>query len=154
MLASLGQSRTSGFRLKDLLHSAVIALRRWRDLRQFLAVDDHLDLVSVEDFAFEQSQRNSNQSFVVRSEDALCRFVALANQPLYFLVNLDRRSLAVVAVLGNFASEEDLLFFLAEGQRSKITHAEFADHLAGHFGGSLDVIACAGAHLVQENLLC
>src|SRR5262249_42765356 len=126
MLAALGQSRASGLGLENLLQSVVIALRRWGDLRQFLAVDDDLDLVSIEDFTLEQSQRNSDQSVVVRSEDALGRFVPFSHQPLYFLVDLDRGSFAVVAVLGNFTSEEDLLFLLAKGKRSKITHAEFA----------------------------
>src|SRR6185503_1468600 len=129
MLAALGQTRTSRLGLKNLLHSAVITLRRWSNLRQLLTVDDHLDLIGVEDFALKQGQGYPHQSFMIRREDTFGRFVPLAHEPLHFLVNLNRRSLAVIAVLGNFPTEEDLLFFLTEGQRSEIAHTEFADHL-------------------------
>ena len=85
-------------------------------------------------------------------QNALRGVVALADHAANFVVDFDRRGFAVIAMLVDLAAEEDLLFFLAEGQRSEIAHAEFADHFARQFRGALDVVACAGAHLVEEHL--
>src|SRR6185312_13758917 len=94
----------------------IIAARRRNDLRQFLAFDDQLDLIGIENFAFEQSQRDSDQRVVVRRQNALGSLVSLVNHALHFFVDLDRRGLAVIAVLVDLASKEYLLFFFAEGQ--------------------------------------
>ena len=48
---------------------------------------------------------------------ALARCVAFRDDALDLVVDLDRGRLGVVAVLGDLAAEEDLLFLLAEGQR-------------------------------------
>ena len=55
-------------------------------------------------------------------------------------------------MLGDLAAQEDLLFFLAEAHRTKFAHAPFANHLASHIGGALDVVAGAGGDMVHENL--
>ena len=81
------------------------------------------------------------------------RLVRLVDQAADFEVDLARRLLGEVAVLGDFAAEEDLLFLLAEGQRTQAAHAVLADHAAGEVGCRLDVIAGAGGHLVEEDLL-
>ena len=89
---------------------------------------------------------------MVRTENTFGSFVSLANDALHFVVDLNRRGFAVVAMLGDLAAQEDLFFFLAESQRAQFAHAKLADHLAGQFRRALNVIAGAGAHLVQENL--
>ena len=38
-------------------------------------------------------------------------------------------------MLRDLAAEEDLLFLLAEGQRTEAAHAVLADHAAGEVGG-------------------
>ena len=55
-------------------------------------------------------------------------------------------------MLGDFAAQEDLLFALAEAQRTQFAHAPLADHLASHVGGALDVVAGAGGDVVHEDL--
>ena len=80
-------------------------------------------------------------------------FVGLVHQAPHFGIDLPRRLFGEVAVLGDLAAQEDLLFLLAEGKRAEAAHAVFADHLAGQVGGALDVVARAGRHLLQENLL-
>ena len=79
--------------------------------------------------------------------------VSLVDQAANFEVDLPRRLLGEVAVLCDLAAEEDLLFLLAEGQRTEAAHAVLADHAAGELGGVLDVAAGAGGHLVEEDLL-
>ena len=85
-------------------------------------------------------------------KDFLRHAITIANQPAYFVVDLDRGCFTVIAVLRDLPAQEDLLFFLAESQRPQIAHAELAHHLARKLGGSLNIIACTGAHLVQEHL--
>ncbi len=47
-----------------------------------------------------------------------------------------------------------MLLLLAKGERTDfVTHAPIADHLAGQFGGPLDVVAGAGSQVVEEDLL-
>ena len=87
------------------------------------------------------------------AQDTLGRVIALSDQPPYFVIDLDGSSFAIVAVLRDLASQEDLLFLLAECQRPQIAHAKLANHLARQFGGAFDIVACAGAHLVEEQFL-
>src|SRR5439155_1361478 len=123
----------AGFRLKHLLNS-VVGLRRRRHLRQFFAIHDQLDLVGIEHFALQQCSRNANQRIPVLAQDTLGRVIALSDQPPYFVIDLDGSSFAIVAVLRDLASQEDLLFLLAECQRPQIAHAKLANHLARQFG--------------------
>ena len=55
-------------------------------------------------------------------------------------------------MLRDFAAQEDLLFLLAEAQRTQFAHAPLANHLAGQIGGALDVVARAGGDVVHEDL--
>ena len=79
--------------------------------------------------------------------------VGLVNKAANLGINFQRRLLAEVAMLVDLAAQEDLLFFLAEGKRSQAAHAPLANHLASHVRGALNVVAGAGGHLLQEELL-
>ena len=136
-------------RLQHLLH-AVIRLGRRLHRRQFLAIDQQQHFGGVEHFALQQCRRDLLQRVAVASRDALCRFVSLVHQLADLAIDLDGGVFAVVTVLADLAAQEDLLFLLAEGERAKIAHAPLANHLARHFGGPFDVVAGAGAHLVEE----
>ena len=79
--------------------------------------------------------------------------VVLGDDALHFLVDAERRVLAVVRVLRDLAAEEDLLFLLAEGERAhRVAHAPLADHAAGQLGGALEVVAGAGRDLAEHDL--
>ena len=52
-------------------------------------------------------------------------------------------------MLRDLAAQEDLLFLLAEGERTQPAHAVFADHLACEFRCTLDVVAGTGGHLLE-----
>ena len=71
------------------------------------------------------------------------------------LVDLLRGLLGVVLrALAVVAAEEDRLLLLAVGQRPELlAHAPLAHHLAGDLGRLLDVVAGAGRHLPEDDLL-
>src|SRR5215472_15125109 len=77
-LSALSDSRASGLWFKNLLH-CFVGFRRSRNLRKFLALDDHLDLVGVEHFAFEQCQGNLHQGLVILRQNVLGPHVAFAD---------------------------------------------------------------------------
>ena len=56
-------------------------------------------------------------------------------------------------MLRDLAAEEDLLFLFAEDQRADLRHAPLGDHLAGHLGGTLEVVAGPGGEPVEMQLL-
>src|SRR5258708_32534499 len=56
-------------------------------------------------------------------------------------------------MLCDFAAEEYLFFLLAEGERTEAAHAVLTDHATREIGGVFNVAACAGGHLVEEDLL-
>src|SRR6266849_6238849 len=95
-------------------------LGRRHDLRQLLAFDDHLDLLSIQHFALDQRERNSDQHIPVGRQECLGGVVTPFDQFLNFFVDLDRGGLAVIAMLRNLAAQEDLLFLFAEGQRTEV----------------------------------
>ena len=139
-------------RLDHVLHAAaVIGLGRGGPAGQVPAIDQNLDFVGIQHLALDEGLGDPIQRLLVVEQDLLGCVVPSVDQFADFLVNFDRGVFAVVTVLGDFASQEDLLFFLAEGQRSEFAHAPFADHLAGEFGGALDVIASAGGHQFEED---
>src|SRR5678815_3279391 len=119
--AAFGSSRLK-VGLDYLLHTIVGFYRR-NDLGQFLSVDDHLDLCSVEHFALNQRQRNPDQHIAIRMKQVLGGVITALDQLLHFRIDLDRCGLAVVAMLRNLAAQEDLLFLLAEGEWSQVAHA-------------------------------
>ena len=55
-------------------------------------------------------------------------------------------------MLGDLAAQEDLLFPLAEAERTQLTHAPLADHLAGHVGGAFDVVTGTSCDVMHEDL--
>src|SRR5215472_13401934 len=103
-----------------MLYAAVIRLgsrrrKRWK----FLPIDQHLDLGRVQNLALDQRLCNLLQRFAVVAENLLGSVVAVIDQLAHFLVNLDGSVFAVVAMLRDLAAQEDLLFLLAEGQRTE-----------------------------------
>jgi len=89
----------------------------------------------------------------VTVEDIEGRLVGAIDEAANLGIDLAGGLLRVVAVLGELAAKEDLLFLLAEGKRTELAHAPFADHLAGDFSGPLDVISGAGGHGLEEDFL-
>src|SRR5579863_4528325 len=79
--------------------------------------------------------------------------VSILHQLLHLLIDAYGGRFAVVAMLSDLAAQEDLLLALAEAQGTELAHAPLADHLAGHIGGALYVVARAGGDVVHENLL-
>src|SRR5690348_7698882 len=88
---------------------------------------------------------------VVR-KDLHRRLITSIDQLPHFFIDLLRSLLAEIAMLIDFASEEDLLFLLTEGDRTERAHAEFTDHAASEIGSLLDVVAGASCHLAEEDL--
>ena len=121
--------------------------------RKRLAFDDHLHFAGIEHLAFQQSAGNAAQRRPVVFEDALGRVVALVDQPANFAVDLDCRIFTEVAMLRDLTAKEDLLILLAESDRTQSAHAELANHLASQLGSLLNVVAGAGSHRAQEQLL-
>ncbi len=135
-----------------MLYAIVRLVWRWLNRRKLVAFNQHLDFVRIKHLALDQSARNSLQHVPIVGDDLPSSAVAVTDELANFLVDLDGCVFAVVAMLGDLASQEDLLFLLAERQWSQFAHAPFADHLASHVSGSLDVVACAGAHHIEEHL--
>ncbi len=100
-----------------------------------------------------KSRGDAVHRVLVGVENAVRRLVSLVDQAANFEIDLARRLFREVAVLCDLAAQEDLLFLLAEGQRTEAAHAVLAHHAAGEVGGVLDIAACAGGHLVEEDLL-
>ena len=121
--------------------------------RQFLAVDEHLHLFGVDGFALQQGRGDAVHRFGIRFDQPVRRLIGLVDQAANFQVDLPRRLFAEVAVLRDFAAQEDLLLLLAEGERSQAAHAVLADHAPGQIRSRLNVAARAGGHLVEEDLL-
>src|SRR5579864_3076852 len=96
--STLGNPWTSGLRLQHLLY-AIIGLGRRRHLGQFLALDDHLDLVCIEHFPFQQCERDADQRAVILGKNAFRSVIALAYDAANFIVDLDCRGLAVITML-------------------------------------------------------
>src|SRR5579859_2844919 len=55
-------------------------------------------------------------------------------------------------MLTDFATEEDLLFLLAESNRTERAHTELAHHAAREIGSLLDIVSGARSHLAEECL--
>src|SRR6202046_3777059 len=124
------------FWLEDLLGCArawVYAGERGLGGGEFLAFDDELDLGGVQGLTLEQGGCHAVHDVLVGVENRVGRLVGGVNEAANLGVNLVSGLVGEVAVLCDLASEEDLLFLLAEGHRSEAAHAEFADHLAGKF---------------------
>ena len=95
--------------------------------------------------------RDALQRFAIVGEQAFRFLVAFADDALHFLVDLDGGVFGIVAVLVDFAAQEDGFVFLAVRERAEFAHAPFANHVSGDFRGALDVVACPGGDVAQEN---
>src|ERR1035438_3084252 len=154
--AFLESRSTAGLRLEHLLRAAIRIAGRSQDRaqrRKLLALNQHPNLFGVDRLALQQCGSNAVHRILVRFEDGVRCLVGLIDQPANFEIDLPCRLLAEVAMLRNLAAQEDLLFLLAEGKRTEAAHAVLADHAAGEGGGKLGMAACAGGHLVEEDLL-
>src|SRR5579875_2041892 len=144
-----------GFRLEDLLCVVGVAtfdggegaLHRG----QVLAGDDEFDLGGVEGFTLEQSLGHAVHDVLVGFEDGGGGCVGGVHEAADFGVDLLGGVVGEVARLSDVAAQEDLLFLLAKGHGTELAHAELADHAAGEIGGTLDVVAGTGGHLLAED---
>ena len=84
----------------------------------------------------------------------LARLVAVHHDAPDLGVDGARRLLRVVRLMTHVAAEEHLLLLMAEGNRAHLlAHAPLAHHLAGEVGRLVDVVAGAGGHLPEDDLL-
>src|SRR6476646_5266649 len=75
-------------------------------------------LLGIENFARQQRLGDLYQHVLLAGQQLVSAVVVARDETFHFVIDLERRVFAVVLVLSDFAAEEDLLFFLAEGQRS------------------------------------
>jgi len=92
---------------------------------QRLAFDQQLHLNAVEAFAFQQRLRNTTQDLPIGVQNVLGALIAGGHKLLYFLVNLDGRIFAEVALRGQVAAQEISCWFLpkASGPRSDMPNS-------------------------------
>src|SRR6185437_1663248 len=93
--------------------------RRWRLLGKRLAVDQQTHLVGIEDFAFEQSVGNALESVAMGFENVASPGVSAGDDAADFSVDFDSGVFGIIAMLGDFAAEEDRFFFFAERERAE-----------------------------------
>src|ERR1035437_544160 len=91
----------------------VLAAARSRERRQCLAFDELHYLVAIQDLALQQRLGDLGERFGPLIDDGGGRVVAALHQLLHLLVDTDGGFFAVIAVLGDFTAQEDLLFLLA-----------------------------------------
>ena len=80
-------------------------------------------------------------------------FIRRADDLFHFLVDADGSVFGIIAVLGDFAAQEDGFLFLAVGKRPQFAHAPLADHVASDLGGALDIVAGSGSEMTEKNFL-
>ncbi len=146
--------RVSGLRTCWPRATAVAGRRQGRThRRQFRAINQHSHFFCIDGLALEQCCGNAVHRVLVALEDAVRRLVGLVDQAANLQIDLPRCLFGEVTVLRDLTAEEDLLFLLAEGERTETAHAVLANHAASEVGGVLNVAARAGRHLVEEDLL-
>src|SRR5437762_949338 len=111
-LPAFDDAWTSGLGLEHLLHAVIGFSRRWWLGWQLFAVDQQLDLGRIKHFALQQSVCDALQGLAIHFEDLLGDRVALVDELADLGIDLYGCIFAIVAVLGDFAAEEDLLFLL------------------------------------------
>src|SRR5271166_6961257 len=67
-------------RLDHVLHSVVLGRRRWLHRRKLLVLDQHLDLVRIENLALNQRPCDPLQRIAIVRDDLLGRGVTLVDQ--------------------------------------------------------------------------
>src|SRR5690348_2923814 len=85
-----------------------------------LAFNQQLHLAGIKDFTLEQRLGDSDQNVAMVVENIFGALIARGDKLLHFLVNLDSRVLAEIALCGEVASQKDFLLVLAERQRPKV----------------------------------
>src|SRR5205814_4661316 len=100
--------------------------------------------------AIEQCSRNAFERFAVRLKKLPSAVISVADDALYFLIDLHRRVFGEVPMLRNFAPQENRFFLLAERQWSKLAHAPFANHVPSDVRRSLNIVASAGRYVPKE----
>src|ERR1700754_1353750 len=98
------------------------------------------NLNTVKRLTLEQTLSKSNHRLAVLFDDRLRPFKLRGDDLLNLLVDLDRSIFGEVAMLGDFTSEEYLLFLLSKRNRSHLGHAVLADHRARQFSSTFDVV--------------
>src|SRR5688572_22438922 len=127
---------------------------RRRSLLERTGPQDARDLLAVERLPLEQRGGERVQLLQVGLDHVPGPRRALQHDALDLGVDQDRGVLAVVLGPRHLPTEEDVLLALAEGQRAHaIRHAPLADHLAGHLGGLLEVVARPRRLLLEDDLL-
>src|SRR5690242_315016 len=93
---------------------------------KWLAFDDHVELVGIQNFALQKGFRNADQNVAIAFNQLLGIVITLIDEPAYLGVDLASCLFTEVTVLCNLATQEDLLILLAECQRPKLAHTPFA----------------------------
>ena len=77
--------------------------------------------------------------------------VRLLNNIIDLVINLFRYFIAIIPLLGDFATKEDHLFLASESSWPQfITHAEAGNHSTSQLGGLLNIILRSGRHFVKD----
>src|SRR5208283_972404 len=126
-----------------------VGLNHWR---QGFALDQLADFGAVQDLALQQRFSDSDHRFRALLDNLARAAVAIFHQLAHLFIDSNGSRFAVVAMLRDFAAQEDLLFLLAEAHGAKLAHAPLANHLAGHLRGALDIVTGAGSDVVHEYL--
>src|SRR5262249_7140519 len=115
---------------------------------------DLVDLAPVDDLALEQRLGHLVQHLDVAAEEELRPLIRFEHDAAHLVVDLHGRGLGVLRALREIAPQEDLLLLLAEGDRAELlAHAPLAHHLPRQLGGALKVVARAGGHVAEHELL-
>src|SRR5262245_32729068 len=87
-------------------------------------------------------------------QDRLRPRIVVRHEALDFLIDAERRVLAVILVLGDLTAEENLLFFLSKRERAHRTaHAPLTRHPASEIRRALEVVASASSDAANRDLL-
>jgi len=107
-------------------------------------LNDLVDFRRIEHFLFEQCLGKGFEGSHVLGQHPFGPLIVLGDQAFHFVIDLEGDLFAEVATGGDFSTEEDFLFLLAEGQRAQLlAHTPLAHHLARQVGGPLDVVSRA-----------
>src|SRR6185503_19317987 len=109
-----------GSRLLELWTIRVATIGNRRVLVERQARDNSANLHAVERLTLQQAFSQPDHRVAILLDDRLCALKLRGDDLLHLLVDLDRGVFREVTMLGNLASEEDLLFLLAEREWSHL----------------------------------
>src|SRR5215216_129233 len=127
-------------RLLQLRPIFVVAGIDCRILIERQARDNPSNLNSIQRLALQQALSQTNHRLAILFDDFLRAVILRGDDLLHLFIDLDRGVFREITMLRNLASEEDLLFLLAEGQRTHVRHAIFANHRARELSRTLDIV--------------